>query len=118
MSGSWTFDFRASSTGQTLSTNMSITMNGSNVELSSPQFAWGYRETRGEPIAGYISGNELTATWNEPPKPTDLECPTCAWTITLTGVVSSDGKTISGTYQKVGSGGEGSQNVTFIGTKL
>lgn len=125
ITGNWEFASQVVSTtcdsfyvGQTKTANMTLTMNGSNVELSSPDVQFGRSETRGQPITGYISGNVLTMIWNEPPKPTDSECPTCTWTVTINGVISSDLRTIQATLQKIGSGGECSTIMTFIGTKL
>jgi len=125
VSGSWKFDSQVVSTncdsfyvGQTKTANMTINMNGSNVELSSPNVQFGRSETRGQAITGHISGNVLTMAWNEPPKPTDSECPTCTWTVAINGVISSDLRTIEATLQKIGSGGECSTTMTFIGTKL
>lgn len=125
ISGSWSIDGTFTSTtcsnhsiGQHFTASITITTNGSVVEISSPDISWGtYPDTLGQPMVGSISGNNLTATWYEAPDSAQ-DCPSCTWILTLSGTINSNGNTIIGTVVKNGSGGECSETSNFILTKI
>jgi hypothetical protein len=61
-------------------------------------------------FTGTLEGNQLSleGSWSKPPKSAKH---------IIKGIVSSDGRSMSGTYEKIGSGGECSEKGTITSTK-
>ncbi len=88
-----------------------ITKNGNNITFFIPNTDPSNR--KGDTLTGTISGTSFSVTGGFQSDPLD-GCPTCAATITMNGNIYINGKIMSGTYKKVGTGGEESYTGIFI----
>lgn len=104
--------------GQTKKLALSINQTGSDISISNSKISWGRPDEKGNPMNGDISGFSVDASFVEPPKDSDTECPTCAWAIYFSATLSDDGNSLGGILEKFGSGSECSWSANFSAVRV
>lgn len=83
-----------------------VTIQGTAILISHPNIAFGRQDTLGEPLVGVIRDGAVSAELFETPDVSDLDCPTCTWTMNFTGLIDPGRRAIMGTIAKTPAGGE------------